>query len=147
MISIDNFHKFLKLSEQQANIFSNDENRKVCALFIEPISLHIISSGVNSFPVGIKETKTKWGKPQKYRYVCHAELNAIYNACKNGISLNNSICVVNFHPCSECAKGLIQCGIRELYTYSPDFNHNTYGEDFMYAVEMLKDAEIDVYYY
>ena len=49
----------------------------------------------------------------KYKYVVHAEMNLIYNATFNGISLDGSTVYVYGLPiCSECAKGLIQVGVK-----------------------------------
>ena len=48
----------------------------------------------------------------KYLYVCHAELNAILN--NDGGSLKGAIIYVTLFPCNECAKAIIQSGIREV---------------------------------
>jgi len=139
--------KFFKLAEFQANLFSKDPSTKVCALFIAPESLQILSAGYNGFPRKINEIDNKrWLKPEKYVYVVHAEANGIYNACRNGVSLNNSICIVTFFPCSTCTKALIQVGIKEIITIKPDFKHETYGKDFKYSLEMLKEAGIIINY-
>jgi len=143
----DKIEKFFKLVEFKAELFSKDPSTKVCCLFIEAVSLQILSTGYNGFPRKIDETNPdRWKRPEKYKYVVHAESNGIYNACRNGVSLNNSICIVNFFPCSTCTKGLIQVGIKMLITKNPDFAHITYGEDFRYSVEMLKEANIEIIY-
>lgn len=48
----------------------------------------------------------------KYAYVCHAEMNAVMN--KNSQSLNGATVYVTMFPCNECAKLLIQSGIKEV---------------------------------
>ena len=48
----------------------------------------------------------------KYAYVCHAELNAILNY--SGGSLEGAKVYVTLFPCNECAKAIIQCGIKEI---------------------------------
>ncbi|MFM1774312.1 MAG: hypothetical protein RL124_1084 [Acidobacteriota bacterium] len=77
----------------------------------------ILSQGYNGFPRGIKDSHERLtDRPTKYKYVVHAEMNVIYNATYNGISLDNSILYVWGLPiCSDCAKGIIQVGIREVY--------------------------------
>ena len=141
----DKIEKFFKLTEFKANLFSKDPSTKVCCLFIEENSLQILSTGYNGFPRKINENiPDRWKRPEKYKYVVHAESNGIYNACRNGVSLNNSICIVNFFPCSTCTKGLIQVGIKILITKEPDFKHITYGEDFKYSIEMLNETNVKI---
>ena len=77
----------------------------------------ILSMGYNGMPVGCSDDLMAWdrdGGPldTKYLYVCHAELNAILNHA--GGSLKDTIIYVTLFPCNECAKAIIQCGIREV---------------------------------
>ena len=77
----------------------------------------ILSMGYNGMPVGYSDDHMAWdrdGGPldTKYLYVCHAELNAILN--NDGGSLKDTIIYVTLFPCNECAKAIIQCGIREV---------------------------------
>ena len=139
--------KFFKLLELNAQLFSKDRNNKVCALFIDPESLHILSTGFNGMPRNIDETiEKRWERPEKYNYIVHAEANGIYNACRSGVSLKNSVCLVNFFPCSSCAKAIIQVGVKELITIKADFKHLTYGKDFNYSLEMLNEAKVEINY-
>ncbi len=55
----------------------------------------------------------------KYPYVCHAELNAILNS--GGSSLEGCKIYVALFPCNECAKAIIQCGIKEVYYLSDKY--------------------------
>ena len=138
--------KFFKLALFQAELFSKDPSKKVCCLFIMPKTMQILSTGYNGLPRNINETESRWERPNKYKYVVHAEANGIYNACMNGVSLKNSICVVTMFPCSSCAKGLIQVGINELLTSKPDYKHKRWGEDFKYSFEMLTEVGINIKY-
>ena len=144
---IDKIKKFYNLAKFKADLFSKDKSTKVCALFIDPNSLHILSTGYNGMPRNInEEDETRWERPQKYKYVVHAEANGIYNACRSGVSLDKSICLVTFFPCSDCTKGIIQVGVKELVTPEPDFKNIKYGEDFKYSIEMLKEAKVLITY-
>jgi dCMP deaminase len=51
--------------------------------------------------------------------VCHAEMNAIMFAAKNGVSTNHCTLVVTHSPCFECAKMIVQCGIDKVYYDEP----------------------------
>ena len=54
-------------------------------------------------------------KPLKYKMIVHAEMNLIYNAADNGVSLKGSnVYVVGLPVCSDCAKGLIQVGVERV---------------------------------
>jgi len=56
----------------------------------------------------------------KYPYVCHAELNAILN--NKGSILEGARIYVDLFPCNECAKAIIQCGIKEIIYKSDKYN-------------------------
>ncbi len=77
----------------------------------------ILSLGYNGMPIGCSDDEYPWdreGEPldTKYLYVCHAEFNAILNY--NGGSLQGSRVYVTLFPCNECAKAIIQKGIKEI---------------------------------
>lgn len=143
---MEKIKKFFELAKFQGDLFSKDPNKKVCAFFINPQTFQIISTGYNGIPRGICENEYRWSRPNKYKYVVHAEANGIYNSCLNGVSLKNSICVVTMFPCSECAKALIQVGVNSIYTIKPDYNHVRWGEDFKHSVELFNEAKISLIY-
>jgi len=87
----------------------------VGACIVSPDNI-IISTGYNGMPKGCSDDEFPWnrdGEDTKYPYVVHAELNAILNA--NGRDLRGSRIYVALFPCNECAKAIIQSGIREIY--------------------------------
>lgn len=84
----------------------------------------IISTGYNGFPVGCSDDEFPWereGEPNltKYPFVVHAELNAILNA--HGKSLMDTKIYVDLFPCNECAKAIIQSGIKEVIYLSDKY--------------------------
>lgn len=92
-------------STQVGACIVNDDNR-------------IVSVGYNGFPRGCSDEIFPWDKvaenpnDTKYPFVCHAELNAILNS--NGIGIKGSRIYVALFPCNECAKSIIQAGIKEV---------------------------------
>lgn len=82
----------------------------------------ILSQGYNGFPRGIADNSNRlYNRDEKYKYIVHAEMNCIYNASLTGVSLKDSTLYVYGLPvCSECAKGVIQVGIRRVVIYTPD---------------------------
>jgi dCMP deaminase len=59
----------------------------------------------------------RWEPEYKYTYVEHAERNAIYSAAKVGKMLLSTVMYAPFASCSDCARGIIQCGIKTLVRY------------------------------
>ena len=97
---------------------SKDPNTQVGACIVSQDHI-IISTGYNGMPKGCSDDEFPWervGEQTKYPYVVHAELNAILNA--NGRDLRGSKLYVALFPCNECAKAIIQSGIKEVvYLY------------------------------
>ena len=115
MISREKAIQFYQHAQNLADIFSKDPSVKVGALLLAPDSLQILSSGYNGFPRGIDEKKSsRWKNPTKYIYVEHAERNCIYNAARQGTPLEGSIAITTFFPCYDCARALIQVGVKTV---------------------------------
>eukprot|EP00747_Dinoflagellata_sp_TGD_P164290 gnl/TRDRNA2_/TRDRNA2_184027_c0_seq1.p1 gnl/TRDRNA2_/TRDRNA2_184027_c0~~gnl/TRDRNA2_/TRDRNA2_184027_c0_seq1.p1 ORF type:complete len:274 (+),score=33.17 gnl/TRDRNA2_/TRDRNA2_184027_c0_seq1:61-822(+) len=97
---------------------SKDPSTQVGACIVNNDN-RIVGVGYNGFPTGIEDDALPWGKksPQgefdtKYPYVCHAELNAVLN--KNAESCVGCRIYSSLFPCNECAKVIIQAGIRKV---------------------------------
>ncbi len=100
---------------------SKDPNTQVGACIVSPDNI-ILSTGYNGFPIGCSDDEYPWareGEETKYPYVVHAELNAILNC--NGKSLHGASIYVALFPCNECAKAIIQSGIREVVYLSDKY--------------------------
>ena len=104
---------------------SKDPNTQVGACIVSPDNI-IISTGYNGMPKGCSDDEFPWDRKgdneaqTKYPYVVHAELNAILNA--NGRDLHGSRIFVALFPCNECAKAIIQSGIKEVLYLSDKYN-------------------------
>lgn len=137
--------KYFKFAQYQAELFSKDPSKKVGAVILAPESMQMLSLGYNGMPRKVREDKMhRWERPLKYKYVEHAERNALYNAVRHGTALEGSIAVVSMYPCCDCARGLIQSGIKMIITKDPQWNHERWGEDFRISKEMFEEAGIDV---
>lgn len=93
---------------------SKDPNSQVGACIVRDNK--ILSLGYNGMPIGCDDDIMPWGREgddldTKYMYVCHSELNAILNADKD---LHGSTIYVTLFPCNECAKAIIQSGIKRI---------------------------------
>lgn len=85
----------------------------------------ILSVGYNGAPNGYDDNSMPWDREgdflnTKYAYVCHAELNAILN--NKGSNLEGAKIYVDLFPCNECAKAIIQSGIKEVIYKSDKYN-------------------------
>ena len=105
---------------------SKDPSTQVGACLVDEQN-RILSTGYNGFPQGCSDDDFPWNRDEsrgetKYQYVVHAELNAILNT--RGKSLQNSKLYVGLFPCNECAKAIIQAGVKEV-VYLSDKYHGT----------------------
>lgn len=100
---------------------SKDNNTQVGACIVNSEN-KIVAVGYNGMPTGCNDDDMPWERESenaletKYPYVCHAELNAILN--RNSASLKNCTLYVTLFPCNECAKAIIQSGIKKVVYYS-----------------------------
>jgi len=101
----------------------------------------ILSIGYNGTPNGFSDEVFPWdreGEPlnTKYLYVCHAEMNAIINYRGSRKELENAKVYVDLFPCNECAKIIIQSGIKEVIYLSDKYAH----QDSFIASKKLFDS-------
>lgn len=103
---------------------SKDPSTQVGACIVDSKTNRILSVGYNGFPFGCSDDDFPWDRDgetlcTKYPYVVHAEMNAILN--NRGISLEGSKLYVSLFPCNECAKAIIQSGIKEVIYLSDKY--------------------------
>lgn len=102
-----------------AGFRSKDPNSQVGACIVGPDN-RILSMGYNGFPRGCSDDQFPWAREgdsldnTKYAYVTHSELNAILNYRGGGGSLEGCKMYVTLFPCNECAKAIIQSGIKTV---------------------------------
>lgn len=116
---------------------SKDPRTQVGACIIDEDN-KIIGVGYNGLPIGCDDDVFPWDSEgeyieTKYPYSCHAELNAILNSTKN---LKGCKIYVDLFPCNECAKAIIQSGIREVMYLSDKYS----SKDFTIAAKIMFNA-------
>jgi len=95
---------------------SKDPKTKIGALIVK--DKRIISTGYNGIPIGVNdENEIRHQRPEKYKWYEHGERNAIYAAAKFGISTEGATLYTNALPCADCARGIIQSGITNVYVH------------------------------
>lgn len=127
---------------------SKDQSTQVGVIVVGADN-EILSTGFNGFPRGVDETLLeRWERPIKYMFIEHAERNAIHNASRMGVSLKGSTMYTNFIgcPCTECAKAIIQSGIKKIIGNGQKFSGK--GEhweiEMQVAKIMLDEAGVEI---
>lgn len=102
---------------------SKDPSSQVGAVIVDD-DHKVVSIGYNGMPRHIDDRSLSWNKNEgldnKYLYVCHAEFNAILNV-RNGSSVKDCTIYVTLFPCNECAKAMIQTGIKKVIYLSDKY--------------------------
>ncbi len=102
---------------------SKDPSTQVGACIVDE-NHKIVGVGYNGFPIGCSDELLPWNRTgdfidTKYPFICHAELNAILNSDRP--NLKNCTIYIALFPCNECAKAIIQSGIREVVYLSDKY--------------------------
>lgn len=109
--------RYMQMALTQAQQFSKDQSTKVGALIIGLDTHEIRSTGYNGMPRGCNDSAPeRQNRPEKYLWYEHAERNAIYNAARVGTPLANSLLIVTLFPCMDCARAVVQSGVRGVIT-------------------------------
>jgi len=129
---------------------SKDNSTKVGAI-ITGQDNGIRSTGYNNLPRNAVDTDVKkYERPLKYKWFEHAERNCIYYAAKTGVPLDQCILYVDWFPCSDCARGIVQVGISKVVidSDSPSYNNlqlrERWQEDHFIAEQILKECGVKV---
>ena len=133
--------RYLDLAKH-ISTWSKDPSRQIGAVAVGD-SGQILSIGYNGFPRGINDDERLHDRETKYSLVVHAEMNAIYNATLNGISLRNSTLYVWGLPvCSDCARGVIQVGITRVVMNSFDDTIGHWSDHWEKTKAMFDEAKV-----
>lgn len=136
--------RYLQLAKQ-VSTWSKDPSRQIGAVAVSK-ERQVLSTGYNGFPRNIADSTARLSnREEKYKYVVHAEMNCIYNACYNGISLRGSTLYIYGLPvCSECAKGIIQVGVSKVIMQDPDYetDNSKWQESYELSKKMFSEAGV-----
>jgi dCMP deaminase len=138
--------RFIKLAED-VSTWSKDPRRKIGAVAVDPIDRRVLSTGYNGFPKWIRDDPQRMNDSYtKSKYVIHAELNCIFNAVYTGTSLRDTtLYVYGLPPCGECAKGIIQVGIRRIVCeYNTSNEDAKWTESFAHSQTMFIEAGVEL---
>ena len=134
---------FLNLAKHISS-WSKDPSTHIGAVAVDPDTRRVLSTGYNGFPRGVEDSDRRLNdKEAKYKFVVHAEQNCIYNATLNGVSLNGADLYVHGLPvCSECAKGVIQVGIKRVFICHPTNIAPIWQDAYKFTKMMFAEAGV-----
>ncbi|RUM94715.1 MAG: hypothetical protein DSZ28_01670 [Thiothrix sp.] len=144
----DYFYGIAKAVEKKAK-----DGTSVGAVIVKNDGNIILSTGYNGFPRGVEEnskradnSKNEDGTKEKYKWTCHAETNAIYNAVRIGVSVDNASIYTTKRPCSNCSIAIVQSGIKRVYTkdISESWDGDNHDPDGKLAATILKEGGVDL---
>lgn len=136
----DKWHaRFLRLAEHVAT-WSKDPSTKVGAVIVGD-RRKVLGLGYNGFPRGVVDSGERYGdRPTKYQLVVHAEVNAILNA---GQSVEGATLYTwPLPPCNECAKVVIQSGIKRIVVGVSHGSASMWDEKHAVAMDMFREAGV-----
>jgi len=133
--------RFIQLAKH-ISLWSKDPSTKVGAVIVDSKN-RIISTGFNGLPRGVTDTHERLNNRElKYPRIVHAEMNAILNA-KSSVE-GCTLYVFPIPPCSECAKAIIQAGIKKVIFRDYGGGVEKWSESFMVSKEMFEESGVKV---
>jgi dCMP deaminase len=130
--------RFIDLAKHVAQ-WSKDST-KVGAVAIDPESRRVLELGFNGPPRGVCDLPERFERPAKYLFACHAEQNLVAHAARS--VLEGATIFVTHHPCADCAKLLINAGVKRIVVGDGETSMPT--ETFVAARTMLDEAGIEI---
>lgn len=140
--------RFFAMADLVAS-WSEDPSRKVGAVIVGGAN-QVVSTGYNGLPRGVSDQhpeRLSRDDGAKYLWIEHAERNALYNMLRAGVSTKECRMYCNSFPCADCSRAIVQSGIGDLRTYSPDMTDQKYGKHFRVALDMFEEAGVEVRLY
>lgn len=121
---------------------SKDESTHCGSVIVDDMN-HVVATGYNSFVRGINDNvPERQIRPQKYMWFEHGERNAIYSAAFRGISTRGCRIYVTGIPCCDCARGIIQAGIKEVVIQERKEFGCEWDESIRVTKEMFEEAGV-----
>lgn len=121
---------------------SKDESTHCGSVIVDDMN-HIVSTGYNSFVRGINDNvPERQLRPAKYMWFEHGERNAVYSAAYRGISTKGCKIYVTGIPCADCARAIVQAGIKEVIIQERKEFGKEWEESCKVTLEMFEEAGV-----
>ena len=93
---------------------SHDEETKVGAILVKNDTGMVVASGHNGFVRNAPDDKLPKTRPDKYKFMVHAEENLLAHCARNGIAIDDCKLIITLSPCQKCLRLMWQAGITEV---------------------------------
>lgn len=138
----DKWHlRFLELADS-ISTWSKDPSRGVGAVIVSPMR-QVIATGYNGLPRGFEDSDERLERPVKYDLIVHAEMNAIIQCARNGISPVGTTLYSSFSPCIHCTLAVVQAGISRVVTRSVAVGDEHWNESIEKSISMFEEVGIE----
>lgn len=127
---------------KEVSTWSKDPSTQVGCVAVK--NRRTVSEGYNGFPEGVNDDESRYADAElKYKLIVHAELNAVFNAAQEGVSLKGADVFIHGLPCChECAKGLIRAGVKKVWMKHGPMKEK-WRESFEYSKLMFDEAGVE----
>lgn len=134
--------RFLSAAKTIAN-WSPDPSSQIGCVVISSENLPL-SWGWNAFPRKLTSiVEYEVAREVKYKYIIHAEANAIYNATRGNVCLKNAtFYVYGLPPCLDCAKAVVQVGATRIVTLAKKDLSKKWVDSYLESVELFREVGI-----
>jgi dCMP deaminase len=122
---------------------SPNQIRKVGALLVTADRRTEIAA-CNTFPPGIRNLPERVVGDNRFIWLEHAERSAIFEAARRGLATEGGMLVSTYFPCTDCARAIIQAGVRTVATPRPEFDDRVWGESFRTSAALLSEGSVNV---
>ena len=99
----------------------------------------------NTFPDGVQDTEERHAGNGRQVWQEHAERNAIFAAARAGVATEGATLACSYFPCLECARAIVQAGIRHLHTLPPDLADPVWGASFGPSQVILREGGVQLH--
>jgi len=138
------YRRFLQIAKE-VSTWSKDTSTQVGCVITSP-DFVLKQTGYNGFPRGANDNvPARHERPLKYRWFEHAERNAIYNAARSGDRLSGCILFCRLVPCMDCARAIVQSGIKLVVVEGDDKNEEhrkRWEADHILAKELFSETGV-----
>jgi dCMP deaminase len=128
---------------------SKDNSTKIGSVIVGK-DHEILSTGYNGLPRGMDDSNPEYQiKPDKYAFFEHSERNSVFAAARNGVHLLDTTLYTQGIPCSDCARAIIQAGIKRVVVHEQwnRSNAEKWAKSAEYSVRMFKSCGVKLEYY
>jgi dCMP deaminase len=133
--------RFLELADCIAT-WSKDPSRGVGAVIVSPMR-QVLATGYNGLPRGFEDQPERLQRPVKYDLIVHAEMNAIIQCARNGISPVGATLYSSFSPCIHCSLSIVQAGINRVVTRAIEKGDEDWSDSIEKSVVLFEEVGIE----